>query len=222
MDKCENNTDLITLMRQYIEFELTGTILGKFFERMYLLDNGFSPEIKMSELETYHPSFHTTNGGDWCRSDVSYLGKKYNIIRKKVKGSIYSIKLDGYNKRTTINNSIRSDILSYYKKERCAILDVGTSIECDHKDGLKNDWRLNNPINQKLEDFQALSKAANDAKRSHCKKCKETGKRYDAKILGYSVSYLYGSEQTKSCEGCYWCDPQKFNSIISKNYKKPD
>lgn len=38
---------------------------------------------------------------------------------------------------------------------------------------------------QRLSDFQALSKAANDAKRQFCKECMRTGIRYDAKHLDY-------------------------------------
>jgi hypothetical protein len=40
-----------------------------------------------------------------------------------------------------------------------------------------------NSSTQKLEDFQPLSKAANDAKRQHCKICMRTGERFDAKKL---------------------------------------
>ncbi len=50
--------------------------------------------------------------------------------------------------------------------------------------------------NQRLEDFQPLSKAANDAKRQFCKECKRTGIRYDAKLLGYPMSYYSGDANT--------------------------
>jgi hypothetical protein len=45
--------------------------------------------------------------------------------------------------------------------------------EIDHKNGWKNDLSVMNPKTQKLEDFQPLSKSANDAKRQHCKECKK-------------------------------------------------
>ena len=83
---------------------------------------------------------------------------------------------------------------------------------------MKDDWRLNNKELQKLDDFQALTKTANDAKRQHCKKCLETGKRYDARRLGYSFAYILGDEDSKTCIGCYWHDPQKFNQKISENF----
>ena len=90
------------------------------------------------------------------------------------------------------------------------------------KDGMKDDWRLNDKEMQKIEDFQPLSKTANDAKRQHCKKCLETGKRYNAKKLGYSESYTFGNEKSKTCVGCYWYDPIAFNKEISKNFEKFD
>ena len=85
---------------------------------------------------------------------------------------------------------------------------------------MKNDWRLNDKNNQQIDDFQPLCKTANDSKRQHCKKCIETGKRYDAKRLGYKESYIYGSENSKTCVGCYWNDPRKFNEKISENFQK--
>ena len=57
-------------------------------------------------------------------------------------------------------------------------------------------------------------------KRGHCGKCINCGKRYDATALGYSQGFILGDENTKTCQGCYWYDPQYFNKIISKDYKK--
>lgn len=72
---------------------------------------------------------------------------------------------------------------------------------------------------QKLSDFQPLSKAANDAKRQFCKECKRTGKRFDAKLLGYPMSYYKGGANHNGnedgCEGCYWYDPLEFKRHLS-------
>ena len=73
---------------------------------------------------------------------------------------------------------------------------------------------------QKEADFQPLSKAANDAKRQHCRECVRTGKRYDAKRLGYKESYIVGNAKTSVCVGCYWYDPLQFNKLISKDFNK--
>lgn len=214
--------ETIEILKKYSKYELKGAQLGRAFEKMFVLENGFSPVISMEELEKYHHSFHTTNGGDWCRSDQSYLGKKYNITRTTRGGRIYSIKCDGLNKKTKIKQEIRNDISKEIQKRRCTILDISTNIECDHKDGMKDDWRLSDISKQKLNDFQALCKTANDAKRSHCKKCKNSGKRYDATKLGYSAPYTFGTSTSKTCVGCYWYDPFEFNKEISKNFTKAD
>ncbi len=210
------------LIAQYKDYELKGGVLGRVFEKLYVKPNGFSSEIFISDLEKIHHSFHTTNGGDWCRSKQSYLGKKYIILRGLNKGAISSVKCDGLQKANFAKQDIRPDIQKAITKKRCVILDISTNIECDHKDGKKDDYRLNSLDEQRVEDFQPLCKTANMAKKSHCKKCKECGKRYDATQLGYSVPFLYGNEYSKTCIGCYWYDPQEFNRVISQSYKKEE
>ncbi len=67
---------------------------------------------------------------------------------------------------------------------RVAILKT-LNIEVDHKDGRKDDLRVSDSNAQTFDDFQALCKACNDKKRQICKKCKESGYRFDAtKIPG--------------------------------------
>jgi len=208
-------------LRKYQQYELKGSHLGRAFEKMFVNSNGVSELIPMSELERYHHSFHTTNGGDWCRSNQSYLGKKYNIIREKSGGSIFAVKTDGVNQNKIINDEIRNDIVNTIQKGRCVILDIETNIECDYKDGMDN-WILNDKSSQKITDFQPLSKFASDAKRQHCNMCKKIGKRYDAKRLGYMQSFTFGDENSKNCFGCYWYDPIAFNKEISKDFEKKD
>lgn len=96
----------------------------------------------------------------------------------------------------------------------------GSSIEVDHKNGKYDELSNIELENQKIDDFQPLSKAANDAKRQHCKDCIKTGKRYDARRLGYKEGWVVGDENTSPCIGCYWYDPKRFNQLISKDYKK--
>ena len=220
IENSKNFDEIVDILNEYKKYELNGAQLGRAFEKMFVQVEGFSPSITMEELEKYHHSFHTTNGGDWCRSDSSYLGKRYNIKREHRNGRIFAVKADGLNKNRKINQNIRNDIANEIKKRRCVILDINTNIECDHKDGMKDDWRLNNTNNQQLSDFQPLTKTANDAKRQHCKKCKSSGKRYDAKRLGYKESYILGDEKSETCVGCYWYDPIAFNKRISENFEK--
>lgn len=220
LDNAKDSEETLSILKKYSKYELKGSHLGRAFEKLFIYEEGFSPSITMEELEKCHHSFHTSNGGDWCRTNTSYLGKKYIIGRELKGGKIFSIKTGGFNKNNKINQSIKNDILKEIQSRRCVILDISTNIECDHKDGMKDDWRLNNKENQRLDDFQPLSKTANDAKRQHCKKCLKTGKRYDAKKLGYKESYILGSEDSKTCVGCYWYDPKKFNQKISESFDK--
>lgn len=219
-----NSPELHERLQAYLspwsDFKFTPQLLGKIFLLVNPPDaDGFSPEISIDELTKYHPSFRTSNGGDWCRSNNSFLGQQYIIRRTKTGGRISSIKLDGINKGLTINPGIRKDISETISKQRCAILDVG-NVEVDHKNGKKDEHHMNDLSSQSLSDFQPLSKAANDAKREHCKKCKSTGLRYDATRLGYSESYTKGDAHTDNCQGCYWYDPYKFNQEISASFNK--
>lgn len=199
----------------------------KFLEIAKPNEDGYSREVTMEELISIDESFRTNNGCQWARQDTGpsaeyNLVKRYGVDGNKKNGPVYSIKLNGFN-RNYLDKHIRADIKDEITKQRCSILDTGgdkRKIECDHKDGKHADKRISNLESQKLEDFQPLSKAANVAKREHCKKCIETGKRYDAKRLGYKESFLYGNEDSPNCEGCYWYDPKKFNSVISKDYVK--
>ena len=83
---------------------------------------------------------------------------------------------------------------------------------------MKNEDRVMRNEDQRLEDFQPLSKAANDAKRQFCKECRRTGIRYDAKKLGYPMSYYKGAaehhNEPNACEGCYWYDPLEFKKHL--------
>jgi hypothetical protein len=98
---------------------------------------------------------------------------------------------------------------------------LGTSNpEVDHKNGMKNEGRVMLNEDQRLEDFQPLSKPANDAKRQYCKECRQTGIRYDAKKLGYPMSYYQGgarhNNEETACIGCYWYDPIEFKKHLTE------
>lgn len=228
----ENKADKIEVI-QYVkgqcqDINLSPQTLGMLFE-MYadvIYDendplSGFSKEIPISELINIHHSFQSTNGCQWARSDVSYLGNRYIIKRPKKSGRVFAVKLDGINRNSLKKSKgIREDIRRKLEKEPCRILDICSNIEIDHKNGRYDNLTDIDIKAQKESDFQPLSKAANDAKRNHCKSCIETGKRFDAKKLGYKESFIVGDENTPQCPGCYWYDPRKFNEIISKDFVK--
>jgi len=180
-------------------------------------NDGFSREVNIEEFVGKYQALKLGNGGSWCRDDAT-LGKKYNIHRKKEGIKIVSISLHGY-KKVPIEKSIKAGIRKEIGSRKCVVLNVG-NVEIDHKDGARDNPELSTE-QQKVEDFQPLSKSANNAKRQHCKKCRETLERFDATLLGYSVGRVKGNGIYRgSCVGCYWYDPLEFNKQISQNFKK--
>lgn len=184
-------------------------------------ENGISRWVKTSEFTGEYKSLQLGNGGSWCRAS-STLAKKYNVEFDKTltKGnSIDAVRLNGFNSEKVFSQNIRSDIKEYYKDKNCVMLGINgtsenTKIEIDHKDGRKNDLRVSDISTQKLEDFQPLCKAANDAKRQICKKCKETNKRWNARnIKGNPYPFYKGDEdytEQLGCVGCYQYDPVEY------------
>jgi hypothetical protein len=151
------------------------------------------------------------NGSGWARDDGP-LGKKYKIYRKKdAAGRIVSVTATGW-AEPSFDGGIAAEVYEYYKDEKCRVLATGRNIEMDHKDGRKHSYM---PV-ESCEEFQPLSKSANDAKRTHCKTCQRTNVRFDAKVLGFSVSVTEGGiEYRGTCAGCYWFDPKEFNRKVS-------
>ena len=152
------------------------------------------------------------NGSGWARDDGP-LGKKYRIFRRKDDGGrIVSVNVTGW-AEPQFPNGIADEVREHYKDQKCRILATGRNIEMDHKDGRKHSYM---PV-ESCEEFQPLSKAANDAKRSHCDRCKGTNKRFDATVLGYKISVVDGTiDYRGSCVGCYWNDPFYFNSRLEQ------
>ncbi len=176
--------------------------------------DGFSREVNIAEFVGRYERLRFGNGADWCRDD-STLAKTYNVVRHKQGNKIHAIELHGL-KKVPISKPIPKKIRSEIVQQRCVVLDVG-KVECDHKDGRRDDPRLNDPTLVTLDDFQPLSKAANNAKRQHCKNCRETNLRFDARKLGYNVSQVKGNGHYRgTCIGCYWHDPKFFNQEATK------
>ncbi|MBR1453455.1 MAG: hypothetical protein IJ593_02255 [Lachnospiraceae bacterium] len=192
---------------------------------------GISRWVSVTEFVGEYKELKLGNGGSWCRSNSS-LAKKYNIEVDKSKtksNSIDAIRLNGFNEKSIFNQNIRADIKEYYKNKNCVMLGVNgvsenTRIEIDHKDGRKNNQRISDIKTQNIDDFQPLCKAANDAKRQICKKCKETNKRWDAKnIKGNPYSFYKGNENYNDelgCKGCYQYDPVEYRKESAKMISK--
>lgn len=181
---------------------------------------GKSRWVLVSEFVGEYAELKFGNGASWARKE-STLAKNYKIEFDKsltAGNSIDAIRLAGYNEGN-YSQYIRADIKREIKSRRCVIL--GTSNpEVDHKNGMKNESRVMQNENQKISDFQPLSKAANDAKRQYCKECKASGIRYDAKLLGYPMSYYFGvakhNGEENACVGCYWYDPLEFKKHLAE------
>lgn len=188
--------------------------------------NGVSRWVKVSEFVGEYADLAFGNGASWARKE-STLAKKYIIEFDKSLTSgngIDAIRLNGFN-NGNFSQYINPKIKKLIRSMRCVVL--GTSNpEADHKNGMKNNPRVMRNENQKLSDFQPLSKAANDAKRQFCKECKRTKTRYDAKKLGYPMSYYKGGAthnfEEDACVGCYWYDPIEFKKHLKEDKRNND
>lgn len=198
-----------------------GTKPDLFVELANPNSDGVSRWVSKSEFVGKYSPLMFQNGADWCRKESTIARYYYVEFDKSVTpgNGVDRIRLNGYKKPEDRlgSQSIRSDIKQYYKQKRCVVL--GTSNpEVDHKNGWKNDDSVMNIATQKMEDFQPLSKAANDAKRQFCKECRATGERFDAKRLGYPMSYCKGCKMhdgtATGCEGCFWYDPIEFRKHL--------
>ncbi len=189
--------------------------------------NGISKWVTVDQFIGKYKELQLGNGGSWCRASSS-LAKKYILEFDKSKtpgNAIDAIRTVGFNDSKTFSQTIRNDIKEFYKRKNCVMLGINgssenTKIEIDHKDGRKNNERVSDMSTQKLEDFQPLCKAANDAKRQICKKCKETNKRWNARnLLGNPYSYYRGNEdynEKLGCVGCYQYDPVEYRKVSAE------
>lgn len=209
-------------MKQFKE----GTKLYLFEKLASPNEDGVSRWVSKDEFVGEYKDLYFENGASWCRKE-STLAKKYYIEFDKsiTPGNrVDRIRLNGFKEKDEVigSQSIRSDIKKYYRGQKCVIL-ATSNPEVDHKNGYKNNPRVMNIKTQNCDDFQSLSKAANDAKRQFCKECKKTGKRFDAKKeLKYPMSFYKGGEEhdgsINGCEGCYLYDPIEFRKHLQ--YKK--
>lgn len=182
-------------------------------------ENGVSRWVSVDEFVGEYQGLQLLNGAGWSRDDGPF-GRKYIIERDKsiTPGNrTDAIRTVGFFTGNAYSSYIDPEIKKVIQSMRCVVL--GTSNpEVDHKNGMKNEDRVMQNEDQKLSDFQPLSKAANDAKRQFCKECKRTGIRFDAKLLGYPMSYYAGTAnhnfEEDACIGCYWFDPLEFKKHL--------
>lgn len=181
-------------------------------------ENGVTRWVYVTEFVGRYQGLQLLNGAGWSRDDGTF-GKKYIIERDKSitpGNKTDAMRTVGFN-NGEFSQHINAEIKRIVSSQRCVVL--GTSKpEVDHKNGMKNEARVMKNEDQKLSDFQPLSKAANDAKRQFCKECMQTGIRYDAKQLGYPMSYYCGGAkhngEENACIGCFWYDPIEFRKHL--------
>lgn len=181
-------------------------------------ENGVTEIAWIEDLIKLDNNFQTNNGCQWARKGSS-LDKKYVIKRFNAKemglsnvawNRIVAIQLQGLKEKTE-NHMIPTEVKNALKGKPCVVLGVVSSdMEIDHKNGKYDSESYS------LDDFQPMTKAVNDAKREHCKKCNASGCRFDAKNLGYPISFSEGDTNSPFCQGRFWYDPVAFRKALMK------
>lgn len=211
-------------MKSWKEIFKKGSKPYRFLELANPDENGVSREVRVDEFVGANSDLRFGNGADWARGS-SLIARTFELefIKADTVGwPTVALRLNGYREEAdNKTQTIRKDIIDVISKKRCVILGTTGScdkgIQTDHKDGRKENETVMNTATQKLDDFQPLSMPANVAKRQFCKECKASGKRYDAKLLGYPISFTQGNEnytQELGCVGCFWYDPLAFRAKL--------
>ena len=191
------------------------SIGATFIENVNIDENGWTDIIYLKDLIKIDNRFSCNNGCQWARKG-SMLDNTYNLVRihaNELGGSgnkVVAIQLRGFKEKVE-NHNIPAEVRKALKGQPCVVLGVITSdMEIDHKNGKydSDEYTLN--------DFQPMSKAVNNAKREHCKRCNATNKRFCASTLGYNVDFIEGDINSPSCKGCYWFDPVAFRKALIK------
>lgn len=186
-------------------------------------ENGCSSDVYIKDLREKNltdkeKDFLVLHGNKWGRQVAKYFNVTYRRVGGK-NSKIIGWKCEGFNVEDNGTRMIRKDIRDYYSDKPCAHTGLPNrkhkKHEIDHKNGRYNDKNVLKLESQTNSQFQPLCREANLWKRSECDKCGETGCRFDAKKLGYSVSYTKGNRDYESCEGCYLFDPLDFKSKLS-------
>jgi len=183
--------------------------------------NGISRWVSKNELVGRYKSLFPTNGNQWMRN----RGLKHLILEKKITNRLIYWRFNGLVENQKSTRPIKKEIRESLSKKPCVHTGFSDTknnqIVIDHKNGRYNDKDVLDTKTQKLEDFQTLTNQANLQKRTYCNNvCIKTNKRFDAKILGYNISFTNGDETYKgTCVGCYWADCLKFKQIVSSTKK---
>ena len=118
-----------------------------------------------------------------------------------------------------IDQGIRDDIRKHICSQPCCVCFRTDSIECDHKNDLKNDPRVLAKSTQTLDDFQPLCKHCNMLKKSASQLRNKTNKRIGATKYGFSKDFTIGDETLNRNDpywykGTYWGDVMQFKKLL--------
>lgn len=169
-------------------------------------NTGISGYILIKDLEEKVGFSLSGNGSSYLRDDAN-LGLKYILDKQYANGRLLLVRTLGF-KISIISNDPTAEIKQLIYVQKCSICPTSTNIECDHKDGRYI------TVSDKLEDYQPLCGHCNKVKREACKRCIQTGKRYDARERGFFNGWTFGDRYfnitTYGCVGCYLYDVKAF------------
>ena len=118
-----------------------------------------------------------------------------------------------------IDQGIRDDIRKHICSKPCCVCFRTDSIECDHKNDLKNNPRVLVKSTQILDDFQPLCKHCNMLKKSASQLRNKTNKRIGATRYGFSKDFTIGDDTFNRNDpywykGTYWGDVMEFKKSL--------
>ena len=183
--------------------------------------DGFSDWFNVAHLKELLPMHAGQIGGNGSNLFTrSHLAKAFNFEPEQAYKTRGTAKVErrayGLVKARSEQFPIRKDIKEAIRKRYCAVLHTKAQIEVDHKDGRKDSWLTNDVNLQRIDDFQALHKTANNVKRQVCKDCDSNNQRFDARVLGFPCGWTEGGAQYHgTCRGCFWYDPVAFRSALA-------
>lgn len=178
-----------------------------------------NPDLGLGESDWVcfeeHPELSTSNGSGWSRGDVVRHGGRSYVVEKERKGKgetgkIVAMRCVRYSdsaRSDSANFAVPTHVKAHFKGHRC-VQTLAREIEVDHKNGRYDADATD------ADDFQPLCRSSNLVKRAECKKCRNSGSRFDARDLGFPIGWIEGGElfeKPRGCHGCYLHDIKRFN-----------
>lgn len=133
-------------------------------------------------------------------------------------GRVLAIQLCGYlppcDRKASVPKGMKEKLIAAGVPAVCAVSGTSSNLEVDHKQGRPEEG-IGWAFGPDPDLYQFLSKANNNVKKSACRRCIETGKRFDATMLGFPRHWTEGEatyDADQGCRGCYWFDVRAFHA----------